>query len=423
MQSTPLPNWLFGLYQLLFLLLPWSVEANFGVWALSVPAEPLIGVAGIGLAVVLFWAKKRPEIRLLGGLSVAWILWLLLSACYSGMPLVSWKYALVEAGQWWVFFVGLFCWPHMWPRLFSLFCWSMTGLVFYTIGHHAFYGFRADQALLAPMPFFADHTIYSAVLTLVLPALFPSNLKLQTPNSKLPTSNFKLPTPNFKLPTSNFPSLLGLGIFLLALLLAASRAAWLSLLLAAIFGLVIYYRRHWRWWALAGVLAFFAGVFFQKKITTQLANDVSTQERINRYSCALRMSAERPWTGFGPGTFQFQYLNYQKPEEMTRISRKEPVQKRGPDNYGRGGGAHSEYLQALAELGRPGLGLWLLLVFFSLRTGVQKFLHTNEIYWLLLSLGLLIFFLHGLVNNFLHDARVAALVWGFIAMLDSEKTD
>jgi hypothetical protein len=35
----------------------------------------------------------------------------------------------------------------------------------------------------------------------------------------------------------------------------------------------------------------------------------------------------------------------------------------------------------------------------------------------LLALGLLTFFAHGAVNNFLHDGRMAALVWGSVAVL------
>jgi hypothetical protein len=347
------------------------------------------------------------------------------------MPLVSWKYSLVEAGHWWVFFMGLYCWPDMWPRLLRLFIWSMLGLVAYTLGHHAFYGFRTDQALLAPMPFFADHTVYSAVLVLVLLCQNPpkpsltkmvhhfSNFKLKnllSTGSTLFKSNLKFEKKNLKRITA-LGGFASIGVCLLALYLAGSRAAWLSLLLSCLFGLMLYFQKYWRWWVLLGGIAFFAGIFFQEKLTARFAADVSAQERLNRYSCAWRMAADRPGAGFGPGTFQFQYLPYQKKDALTRISISEPITERGPANYGRGGGAHSEYLQALAELGWPGCLLWLLLVLFSLRQGIRSYWQTREVKWLLLSLALFSFFLHALVNNFLHDARMAALVWGIVALL------
>jgi O-antigen ligase len=400
MQAEPAPTWLFRIYQLLFLFLPWSVEADFGAWKLTVPAEPLIALAGIGLAVAVVRHRNLPTPGTLVWLAGSWVGWQVFVALFSSMPLVSWKYVVVEAGQWWVFFAGIFCFPTMWPRLLRVLSWSMLGVVAYTVGHHALHHFRADQALLAPMPFFSDHTLYSAILVLVL---FSAGF---CPSQKSPFYSARALL------------LLPAGVFLIALLLAGSRAAWLSLLLAGLFGLVLYFRRYWRWWLLAGGMALCAGLFFQKKIQSGWTPDVSTQERLNRYACALRMAADRPWTGYGPGTFQFQYLPYQQPEEMTRISLQAPVEKRGPDNYGRGGGAHSEYLQALAETGWPGLALWLALVILSLWRGIRRFLQTGQTTWLLVTLALFSFFLHGLVNNFLHDARVAALVWGGIAGLN-----
>ena len=159
------------------------------------------------------------------------------------------------------------------------------------------------------------------------------------------------------------------------------------------------------------------GLAFRAQIAARLNADVSSMERLNRYSCAFRMARDRPWAGFGPGTFQFQYLPYQRTEEMTRISITEPIIRRGPHNNGRGGGAHSEYFQALTETGWPGLLGWLLLAAGSLFAGIRLYRRTGQLYWLALTLSLLSFFLHGLVNNFLHDARVAALVWGQMAVL------
>lgn len=409
MQNTAMPVWLFRIYALLFLLLPWSVEADFGAWKLTVPAEPLIATAGIGVVVVWLQQRRLPAVSTLGWLSLGWILWQGVAAAFSSMPLVSWKYWLVEAGQWWVFFAGLLLWPAAWPRLLRLFIWSMAGVAVYTIIHHGFYGFRTDQSMLAPMPFFADHTVYSAVLVLVLLALLSHSGRGEEAGNGTASETDSFFSSSAPAPFS--PSLLGwLGGT--SLFLAGSRAAWISLLVALLAGLAMYFRAIWRWLVPAGILTGCLLLFFKENINTRLASDVSTRERLNRYACALRMVADRPWTGFGPGTFQFQYLPYQKPEEMTRISRKAPLEKRGPENYGRGGGAHSEYLQALGELGWPGLTLWLALLAAGLATTIRRFRQTREQKWLFLSLMLLSYLTLGLVNNFLHDARVAALVWG-----------
>lgn len=403
MQNQPAPVWLARTYVLLFALLPWSVEISFGAWRLTVPAEPLTALAGVGLFAHLVRQKSWPPAGF-AWLAAAWIGWQAVAAAGSSMPVVSWKYWVVEAGQWWVFFAGLWFWPALWPRLIRVFTCSMAGVVVYTFAHHGIYHFRADQSLLAPMPFFDDHNIYAAVLAMLI--WMAAALPATGPSAGEEPWRVVWRSPA-----------LWILLFLAAIVLSTSRATGLSLFAAGMTGVALKYPRRRYWLGLAFFLAAGAGYGFREAIAARLAADVSVQERLNRYSCALRMAADRPWTGFGPGTFPFQYLPYQRPGETTRISIYAPLTHRGPDNYGRGGGAHSEYLQALAELGWPGLLLFLTLALGSTGIGIGRYRQTGRVAWLLLALGLATFFLHGLANNFLHDARVAALVWGGAAML------
>ena len=389
-------------YLALFVLLPWSLECSFGAWKMNLPSEPLIAALGIGL----FWfilknpgaARAAFSDNFLLKISFAWIGWLGVSTCFSTMPLVSWKYWAVEAGHWWVFCVGLAMFPKIWPRAFRLFAFSMAGVVVYTLIHHSFYDFRVDQALLAPMPFFPENTLYAAVLAMVV-------------------TNFHFSTKNVEPPNLKAAQTLLLWV---GLLFSFCRAAWVSVLLVGGLFLLLHFRKKWWLFAFAGLVLFAGSLLFSGQIldrmTKEIGKDVSTLERLNRFACALRMAHEKPWTGFGPGTFQFQYIPFQKPEEMTRISARAPILACNPDTYGRGGGAHSEYFQALAEDGWPGLALWLMLTVAVLWTGFSSFFRakTTDYQWfaLALTLSLLTFFLHGLANNMLHDGRVAALVWG-----------
>ncbi len=416
----------------MFALLPWSVEWPVGkTWSLNLPAEPLIAICGLGVLTALL-RNRKIHLPGLAWIAVAWIGWQVVTTFFSTMPLVSWKYWLVEAGQWGVFFIGLLLWPQLWPRLIQIFTYSLAGMAVYSLGHHAFYQFQADQAVLAPMPFFADHTVYSAVLVMVLlgyglpqiliPKLASSTRFRMVALAAPETSNF-IPRPRDQ--TSNLTgfrmvALAVPALFFLALCSTFSRAAWGSLFVTAFTGLALYFPKRWPWFLLVGLMAAGVGFVFRENISARLSADVSSLERLNRYSCALRMAKDRPWTGFGPGTFQFQYLPYQRTAEMTRISVTEPISRRWPGNYGRGGGAHSEYFQALAEKGRPGLICWILLMAGSMLLGIRRYRRDGQLYWLAITLSLLSFFLHGLVNNFLHDARVAALVWGQLAVLVSK---
>jgi len=405
MPISPIPTWLARGYILLFALLPWSAEWSFGAWTLQFPSEPLIVLLGLGLCGVL---AKEPlkygrtlldnRLFLWTGL---WMVWMALSAVFSSMPLVSWKYWVAEVGQWWVFAAGIALFPGLWRKVIPVYAVSMGGMVLYTLGHHALYHFRPDQSLLAPMPFFPDHTLYAAVLALLLPWLFWYGKRRQ--------QSFLL------------------VLYALGGWLAYCRAATISVGLETLAFVGLYFQPYRRWFVWA-VLVLLGTVFLfraplRAAMERTLAGDVSIRERVNRYSCATRMAIDRPWTGFGPGTFQFQYFRYQRPADMTRISVQEPLPGRNPATYGRGGGAHSEYWQTLAETGWLGLLLYSAWVFAFFRIALGGFLRAenkeNQRVLLLCLLSFLSFTLHGLVNNMLHDGRVAALVWGQAALLHS----
>ena len=400
-------------YILLFALLPWSVECSFGSWNLSLPCEPLIALLGIGL----LWSIKTTAIKSLAAkplfaISFLWILWMAISVCFSSMKTVSVKYWLVEAGQWWVFGIGMALWPGLWQRVLPCFIFSMLGVAIYTIIHHGFFAFRADQALLAPMPFFPDHTMYAAVLAMLF--FF---VQIKDEGKGMLTQWLQRPG------VRN-----GMALFFLsALLLSTCRAALLSLgITGAVFVLFYLYKKQRLLALAAAVLGACCFLFIAEKFVDPVAKDVSVQERLNRWDCAQAMLATQPWTGYGPGTYPFQYQPFQQPEKMTRISLRTPLLIRGPETYGRGGSAHSEYWQAASEMGWPGLALWLALVSsvlcWGFRMAVRSTQKTTRYLALLSTLGLLTFFIHALANNFLHDARIAAMVWGGMAWLISVKS-
>lgn len=389
-------KWIQGGYCALFALLPWSLECSLGSWRINLPSEPLIGLLGLGLGWVVLTNPERLRQAFSGNrfllASAAWIGWMAVCATCSSMPLVSWKYWVVETGHWWVFAAGVALFPAVWQKAFPFFAVSTAGVVVYSLAHHAMYHFRADQAILAPMPFFPEHTMYGAVIAMVI---------------------FK-PGRLFKpyRPWLLFDLLLLSGLFF-----SFSRGAWGSVIVAVAVGLFLHFREKRRLILAFGLLFCLTAVFFRAAIADFASKDVSLQERGNRYSCAFRMAQDRPWLGFGPGTYQFQYLPYQQPEEMTRISVTGAMTTRIP---GRGGGAHSEYLQALSETGLPGLLLFLIMVATAFRGVASRYARSNspedQIIMLLLILALLAYFLHGLINNLLHDGRVAALVWGMMAV-------
>jgi O-antigen ligase len=145
---------------------------------------------------------------------------------------------------------------------------------------------------------------------------------------------------------------------------------------------------------------------------TNLQNDASNLERVNRWVCAVRMFQEKPLTGFGPGTYQYEYDQFQSVDYMTRIS----------THGGNRGHAHSEYLGALAENGIFGLINLIVLVFYSIHlalVNLKRYKHDQlkSVIIFGASGGLVTFFVHGLFNGFLDTEKMSILVLGALGIL------
>jgi O-antigen ligase len=263
-------------------------------------------------------------------------------------------------------------------------------------------------------PFFNDHTSYAAMLAMFTPFIISS-----------------LFDRSISLLKRRFISLL-LFYFIVAIVLSYTRAAWLSLIVALGVFVMIYYKIKFRTLLLSllFVVILILGTKDQVmryieqnntesssdyldhiKSAYNINSDVSNVERINRWMAAFRMFAEKPFVGFGPGTYQFEYAPFQKQDEKTRIS----------TNAGDRGNAHSEYIGPLAETGIIGGITFMILVIVVLYKGIRIYQNTdNQSYKLVslsLLLGLITYFVHGTLNNFLDTDKASCPFWGFIAML------
>jgi O-antigen ligase len=123
------------------------------------------------------------------------------------------------------------------------------------------------------------------------------------------------------------------------------------------------------------------------------------------------MFEEKPILGFGPGTYQFNYGNYQTNEFTTRIS----------THMGDKGNAHSEYFTYLSETGIVGFLVFLSLLFYSiylsiklLYSGLDK---STKLLVYASILGLITFYIHGLFNSFIDSQKMAILFMSSLAIL------
>ena len=107
----------------------------------------------------------------------------------------------------------------------------------------------------------------------------------------------------------------------------------------------------------------------------------------------------------------FQYAPFQLFKDRTIIS----------TNRGNLGNAHSEYLGPLAESGLIGLLIIISLILIVIYTGMNVYFNHPDLKVRLLTLGILLglisYFAHGFLNNFLEIDKVAAVFWAYLSIL------
>jgi O-antigen ligase len=216
-----------------------------------------------------------------------------------------------------------------------------------------------------------------------------------------------------------------------AVFFSYSRAAWMSIIIAGLVMILLKIRL--RTIAIFIVLGIAAAIinwsgvrnYFLKnrershsnnigmhfKSVSNISSDDSNRERINRWKCALKMFADKPLLGFGPGTYQFFYGNYQVSNDLSHLS----------SFNGSKGHAHSEYLNVLSETGLPGFIIFLSLIITVFRIVIRLIRRSKEaetrFYAFCLFLGLLTFFVHACFNGFIEFEKLAMPVFCFFAAI------
>ena len=388
--------------------------------AISLPAEPLL----MGI-MVLFFAKmlydgqydRRISHHPIAIVIYCMFTWMLVTTITSEMPVVSLKFMLSRL--WFVvpsFFLCAILFKK--PKNIHWFIWlyiaALCIVCFYTIIHHAQFGFDGDSAHWVMTPFYNDHTAYGAALAIYLIMAL--------------TYVF---LPDIK--TSRKLLIIGVVLLLgIALTLSNCRAAWLSVIAALAVLICVLLRIKFRW--IAATIIIVVGLFltFQNQIIdaleknnqdasgdlveniqsiTNISTDASNLERINRWQSAFRLFNERPVFGWGPGTYQFVYAPYQMSKEKTIIS----------TNAGDGGNAHSEYFGPLAEQGLGGSLLVVILVVVTIYSGLKTYSRCKNKKAKVLVLGATLaffsYFIHGFLNNFLDTDKLAVPVWSLAALI------
>ena len=404
---------------------PFSFNYNFDDLGFSVnlPTEPVLILLILLLVVRYVLKSQNDHEMLLHPLTIAILFnlfWITITSISSSIPLVSFKFLLsriIYTGIF--FFMGYYFFREY--KFVKQFIWFFALALFVTVTvilfNHSRFFFAQEWSNSVTYPFFKDHTIYGAILALIIPFMFGFFIKSKA------------------LGLSDFERILALivsVVLIIGLIFSFTRAAWVSVLCALIFLILLllgFKFKHFMLLAGIGVIllfVFWTRIFMSFSNTqavsssdlkahfesiSNVSTDVSNTERINRWNSAIRMYKEKPFLGWGPGTYMFKYAPFQKYREKTAIS----------TDFGTLGNAHSEYLGPLSESGLIGMLSFIAIALIFVYKGIYLFRHASDkkIKWmaLLILLSIITYLAHGVMNNFLHTDKASVPFWAFLGMM------
>jgi putative inorganic carbon (HCO3(-)) transporter len=391
-----------------------------GGLGLSLPTEPIIfGIMLLFILKQLHKSSLDPQV-MKHPITIAIMInlfWILVTSCTSEIPIVSFKFLISRL--WFVIVFYFICTQlfknYSYIKIFSwLYMLSFTIVIFYTLYNHYLLDFGEQPANYVMSPFYNDHTIYGAMLAMFFPVLI-----FYTMNKNY-SAGIK------------FGAIILLLIYIVALIFSYTRAAWLSLAIAIAVYVLLLLRIKFRTLMIVALIGASVAYIYQTEIVMKLesnrqdasqdfnkhiesisniSTDASNLERLNRWNSAFRMFKERPFLGWGPGTYSFEYAPFQHSTEKTIIS----------TNMGNMGNAHSEYIGPLSESGVLGTLTFIAILLCVLSTGFRLY-YTSRDYEikrlvLVIILGFVTYIVHGALNNFLDTDKASVPFWGFIAML------
>lgn len=401
-----------------------NLEAlDVGGIGLYLPTEPiLLGIMLLFLYKQIFENKNRDAKITSHPVTVAILFnlsWIFITSLTSEDPMISMKFFLSRL--WFVvpvYFFGIWFFRKGIKNMYQ-FIWayliSLTAVLIITVVKHASHGFSEEVGHWIMSPFFKDHTSYGAIIAL----FYPIVISMLFDKGKSAISRTLL----------SFVAL----VFTIALFYSYTRAAWLSVVGAGMVYLLFVFKIKFKYLMVLGVaIGGFVIINFTElsymiqkndaEHTTEnfserlesmsnVSSDASNLERLNRWNCAIEMFQERPFFGWGPGTYSFYYAPFQDPADLTIIS----------TNFGTGGNAHSEYLGPLAEQGVLGSLSMVLLVIIIFYTASKLYIDledkSKKRMVMMVMLGLVTYFAHGVLNNYLDTDKASVPVWGFVSII------
>jgi O-antigen ligase len=413
-------------YWIFLCTIPPSIQLYFAgdTLSLTLPDQPMMWLF---LALLLVMLARNPKVipqwwwrNPLVFIVIAQFLWTIVAVIYSKMLFYSIKFLLVKTWllvAFFVFPIWIFQEKKDFVRGFFALLIPMLLTIIVILIHHSMYGFAFHKIQRAITQLYYNHVDYSTVISMFFPLLVVTCWPLIRHRHifiKMAVAIIIL-------------------IFIAGIIFAYARAAIVAIVFAAVIGVAMRLRLvnlvMPSFYALIILLLSLAAnnnnyidyrpnferTFMRKNFTDHViatfrGTDMSSMERVYRWIAAVRMSKDRPITGYGPRSFYYHYKPYTVTSFRTYVSRNTEQST-----------THNYFLYMLVEQGWPAMLLYALFM-------VVVFAHAQKIYhrfkdkfYRCVTMGLAMAIAAGFINNFFSELiethKVAALFYIPIVML------
>jgi O-antigen ligase len=335
------------------------------------------------------------------------------------MFLISFKFLLVKTWLLVCFFIlpmYIFTEKKDYIKGFLLTLIPMLATIVVILIHHSMFHFRFDKVEKSITGLYYNHVDYSTVISMFLPVLLVA----------VPLAKKK----SFFTRTVLIVIIL---LFIAGIIFSQARASWLAVPFAILIGLAIRVRlvnfiMPAFYIMMISLVCYmvpnnkyldyrpdYNKTFMHKTIADHIiatfrGTDMSAMERVYRWVAAVRMSTDRPITGYGPRTFYYYYKPYAVTSFRTYVSR-------NPEHST----THNYFIYMLVEQGWPAMILYAILM-FAIFAKAQKVYHRlKDKFYRLCLIGVTMCVAAGYINNFFSELiethKVAALFYIPLAML------
>ncbi len=404
-------NWKLAYWIFLFTI-PASVQINFSgdTMAITLPDEPLMWVFFLLFALV--WARNpstvpewwwRDKLVLI---TVLQFVWTIVAVIFSKVLFLSIKFLLAKSWLLVCFFVlpiWIFREKKDFVIGFLLMLIPMLVTIIVILIHHYQLDFKFEKVQQAMSGLYYNHVDYSTVISMFFPLLLIA-----------------------------WPLTRGRGIFV-SITFSYARAAVIGIVFAIVIGLAIRMRivnviMPFFYALIIATLCYlvpnnkylefrpdYNNTYMHKNFTDHLiatfrGKDMSSMERLYRWIAAVRMSQDRPITGYGPHAFYYYYKPYTVTAFRTYVSRNTEHST-----------THNYFLYMLVEQGWPAMILYAILIYVIFAKAQRIYHSFKDRFYRLCTIGLAMTIAVGFINNFFSELiethKVAALFFIPLALL------